>query len=175
LRESWQIFVAQIRSWHAPLGRYSPFAASALFAASAFSHSMTLRLLAYGVATILALFIAVDLAHSLLELESPSVERERSRRLRYIPVNWFQFALAAALAAIYTWFIFVGLGPWTPFVFAVLLYPLCYLVAWRNVRLWYQQGADYEEVLKEEAELERVRASHARMRNSDRDRARVLP
>jgi hypothetical protein len=162
LRERWQIFVAQIRSWHAPLGRYSPFAASALFAASGFSHSLLLRVLAYGVASILAFLIAVDLAQSLLEREPAAVERERSRRLKYIPLNWPQFVLTGALAAIYTFFIFIGLGPWTPFLFGVLAYPLCCLVAWRNVRLWYQQGANYEEVLKEEQELERNRALRAR-------------
>lgn len=164
LRQLWQAFAARICSWHAPLGRYSPLAASALFAACAFVHSLLFRLLAYAVATVLVFLIAVDLANSLIEQEPVEVERERNRHLQYIPANWAQFALTAVLAALYTWLVFVGLGPWTPWIFAVLAYPLCCLVAWRNVRLWYQQGVEYEEVLKEEeqfAEIEQARAAKA--------------
>lgn len=162
LRQIWHTFAARICSWHAPLGRYSPLAASTLFAACALVHSPLFRLLAYSVATILVFLIAVDLANSLIEQEPVEVERERNRHLQYIPANWAQFALAAVLAALYTWLVFVGLGPWTPWIFVVLAYPLCCLVAWRNVRLWYQQGVEYEEVLKEEeqfAELEQARAA----------------
>ncbi|HET9181766.1 MAG TPA: hypothetical protein VFP59_06515 [Candidatus Angelobacter sp.] len=164
LRQYWNTFAARICACHAPLGRYSPLAASALFAASAFVHSRVFRLFAYTIATILVFLIAVDLANSLLEREPVEVERQRNRHLQYIPVNWAQCALAAVLAALYTWLIFVGLGPWTPWIFAVLAYPLCCLVAWRNVRLWYQEGVEYEEVLKEEeqfAEVEQARAAQA--------------
>lgn len=164
LRDSWNTFAARICSWHAPVGRYSPLAASALFAASAFVHSVLFRLIAYAVATVLVFLIAVDLANSLLEREPVQVERERNRHLQYIPANWPQFALTAVLAALYTWLVFVGLGPWTPWIFAALAYPLCCLVAWRNVHLWYQQGVEYEEVLKEEeqfAEIEQARAAQA--------------
>lgn len=153
MRELWQTFAARVCSWHAPLGRYSPFAASALFAGCAFSHSTLLRLMGYAVATVLTFLIAVDLANSLLEREPVAVEQDRSKRAKYIPVTWPQFVLTAPLAALYTWFVFIGLGPWTPWMFGILTYPLCCMVAWRNVRLWYQQGTDYEEVLKEEEEL----------------------
>lgn len=161
LRELWQTFAARICSWHAPLGRYSPLAASALFAGCAFAHSTLLRLLGYSLASVLVFLIAVDLANSLLEGEPVAVEHERNKRLKYIPVTWPQFVLTAVLAALYTWFVFVGLGPWTPWMFGVLAYPLCCIVAWRNVRLWYQQGTDYEEVLKEEEELQQARRARA--------------
>lgn len=153
MRELWQTFAARICSWHAPLGRYSPLVASLLFAGCAFTQSGLLRLLGYSVASVLVFLIAVDLANSLLEREPVAVERERNKRLRYIPVSWPQFVLTGVLATLYTWFVFVGLGPWTPWIFLVLAYPLCCLVAWRNVRLWYQQGVEYEEVLKEEEQL----------------------
>lgn len=164
LRQFWQSFAARICSWHAPLGRYSPLAASGLFAGCAFVHSLLFRLFAYSVATILVFLIAIDLANSLVEQEPMEVERERNRNLKYIPAKWPQFFLTAMLAGLYTWLVFVGLGPWTPWMFAVLAYPLCCLVAWRNVRLWYQQGVEYEEVLKEEeqfAETEQARAAQA--------------
>jgi hypothetical protein len=161
LGELWQTFAARIGSWHAPLGRYSPFIASLLFAGCAFTHSTLLRRLGYSVASVLVFLIAVDLANSLLEREPVAVERERNKRLKYIPVSWPQFVLTGVLATLYTWFVFVGLGAWTPLIFALLAYPLSCLVAWRNVRLWYQQGVDYEEVLKEEEELQRALQARA--------------
>ena len=161
MRRVWQTFVARICSWHAPLGRYSPLAASALFAVCGFCRSALLRTLGYAVASVLVFLIAVDLANSLLEREPVAVEHERSKHLKYIPLTWPQFVLTAALATLYTWFVFIGLGPWTPWVFGFLAYPLCCMVAWRNVRLWYQQGCDYEEVLKEEEQLEQQHRSRA--------------
>ena len=137
--------------WHARLGRWTPFAASALFAASRFLHSSPLRLLAYGSASVLVLLAAADFARTLLEPER--LETDEGKFSSNIPVNWLQLLLTAALAGIYTYTIFAGLGPWVPLILLVAIYPLSCLVAWRNVRLWYRQGADYEEVLKEEEQV----------------------
>jgi hypothetical protein len=43
------------------------------------------------------------------------------------------------------------------------IFVIACLAAWRNVRLWYRQGADYEQALREEAlESLKVRIPPAR-------------
>jgi hypothetical protein len=152
---------------HAPLGHWAPLAASALFAAAGLSHSTFLRILAYSLATILALLIAADLARSLLETEPASASRD-ARPAKHAQVTVLQLVITAVLASIYTYFIFVGLGPWTPFMFVPPIYLLSCLAAWRNVRLWYRQGAEYEIELKQAEEIERLRLAHAHWRDNER-------
>jgi hypothetical protein len=154
---------------HAPLGRWAPLAASGLFAAAGFSHSKFLRVLAYGAATALVLLIAADLTRSLLENEPARTRNDPMRPAKYISMTVFQLLITVALASLYTFFVFLGLGPWTPFIFVPVIFVVCYLVARRNVTLWYWQGAEYEEELKEtEAELEKIRLARAHPTNNER-------
>jgi hypothetical protein len=135
-----------LQSQHAPLGHAAPFAASALFAVARFMSSTPLRILAYSLATGFAILIAIDIATELLEPDDAE-RRRRAGRPHFpvhVPLTPFQFVLAGVQAAIYTILIFVGLGPATPFIFLVPVFAFSTIAAWRNVRLWYRQGMDYE-------------------------------
>lgn len=141
---------------YAMLGRLAPYAASVLFAVAGFSHSVPLKVVAYILATTLAIMIALDLATQLLERDD--AERRRPGiRARRIPLTPFQFCLAGAQAVIYTFLVFFGLGPATPLLFIVPVFAFSSLAAWRNVRLWYREGADFEDRLNE---LEEEKAGH---------------
>lgn len=153
-------FFSWLQNCHAPLGRLAPFAASALFAASAFSHSLFLRIAAYTGATILVILIAIDLASELLEPE----EQDRSQNrgvVSSVPLSPFQFVLAAIQAVTYTFFIFVGLGPATPFVFLIPVFAFASFASWRNVRLWYRQGSQFACRLYDLQAEEAIRREHA--------------
>jgi hypothetical protein len=50
--------------------------------------------------------------------------------------------------------VFTGLGPATPFLFVVPVFAFSSLAAWRNVRLWYRQGSDFEDRLHQLEEEE---------------------
>jgi Na+/proline symporter len=67
-----------------------------------------------------------------------------------------QVFLAAIVACVYAGMMFVGLSTVVAssgiafFVMSPVIVVLSSLAAWHNVRLWYLEGADYEQVLKEE-------------------------
>jgi hypothetical protein len=44
----------------------------------------------------------------------------------------------------------VGVGPWLPFLVWPMILVICFFIAWRNLELWYEQGAEFEEELAEE-------------------------
>lgn len=60
--------------------------------------------------------------------------------------------LTAVLGSFYSFLVLVGMGPFTPFGFWPLLFVICCGIAWRNVDLWYEEGAKFEEELAEEAQ-----------------------
>lgn len=128
----------RLENLHAPLGRATPLAASALFAAAGLSSSTLLRILAYGLASLLAIVIAIDIVAHLLDYD------DSDSLLKRIAITPFQLLLAAIQAFIYTVLIFGGLGPATPFIFFVPVFALSSIVSWHNVRVWYRQGVDYE-------------------------------
>jgi len=133
-----------LQNQHAPLGHAAPFAASALFAAAGLSRSTAFRVLAYSLATAFAILIAVDIANDLLEPDDAERNRRAGKPRQRVPLSPFQFVLAAVQAAIYTILIFSGLGPATPFIFLIPVFAFSSIAAWRNVRLWYRQGMDFE-------------------------------
>lgn len=128
----------RLQNLHAPLGRATPLAASALFAVAGLSTSILLRVVAYGLASLLAIVIAIDIGVHLLEYYDNDSMQKR------IAVTPFQFVLAAIQAFIYTILIFGGLGPATPFIFLVPVFAFSSIASWHNVRVWYRQGVDYE-------------------------------
>jgi hypothetical protein len=146
-------FFRWLQGIHAPLGHAAPLAASALFACAGLARSGLLRVLAYGLSSALALLIGVDLVRSFLD-RSPS-EAVRYGDRAYGSMAWFEFLLALPLAGVYTFFLFVGLGPWTPFYFVIPAFVVSWLVARRNVKLWYSQSLGYQARLREAEELER--------------------
>jgi hypothetical protein len=147
-------FLRALQNIHAPLGHATPLAASALFACAGFSPSLLLRVLAYGLSTVLALLIGVDLLQSLVDKSASQPGAIWTPRPS-VPFEWFQILLTAMVAGVYTFFIFVGLGPWTPFYFLVPIFIVSWLVASRNVSLWYSQSVGYQARLREAEELEK--------------------
>lgn len=157
---------------HAPTGRWAPFAASGLFAATHFTDSTALRVLLDGGAFVLAVLVAADLARSLMERQPAIAIGGQAVPQKNVPVTPFQFVLTGALAAIYTGLIFVGIGPFTPIVVLPLVFLVACLAAWRNVRLWYLQGSEYEEELNEikNEQAEKEKLKQLRMPRSQWDR-----
>lgn len=147
----------RVREKCLPLQHLAPLAGSGLVIAAGFCSSRALRLLCLSVAIILFLFVTADFARSLLDKEPADASEDRPAKDN--PVSTAQIFLSFILAAVYFGMIFSGLYTllissrlvllvMTP---AVLVFSG--LAAWHNVRLWYRQGEDYEEVLKEETTL----------------------
>jgi hypothetical protein len=166
--ENLRTFLRWLQSRHAPLGRAAPLCASALFAAAAFSHSAPLKFLAYGLATVLAILIAGDICSGMLEwqgIDNPNSTGHGTKPLRRVSLSPFQFVLVSVQASIYTFFIFSGLGPVAPYALVVPVFALSVIVAWRNIRLWYREGAEYEEDLREWQQRTADKLARASIRN----------
>lgn len=160
--EDFRTFLRWLQSLHAPFGRFSPLVASALFAAPRFIPFSLFRFLAYVAASALVLLIAADIASEMLETGSD----DSGSSTKHVPFTAFQFVLTGIQGAIYTGFILFALGPFTPIFFIVPVFAVACLAAWRNVRLWYRQGAEFEDRLREadaedSAQLERRDPQHA--------------
>ncbi|HEY2496059.1 MAG TPA: hypothetical protein VGK24_03230 [Candidatus Angelobacter sp.] len=111
-----------------------------------------------GIAIILFLLVAIDVAQSMLENDpGPYDQRNPVPVAKITP---FQVVLAGVLAVIYSVMIFAAVRPlistltmpsrWT---IAFTIPAICFvsgLVAWRNVRLWFYEAAEYDELLTEE-------------------------
>lgn len=157
--EYWQPVLKRVRELYLPVERFTPFVASALTLVAGFCPSRSLRYLCLSIAVVLFLVVAADLARSLLDknLNKPTHWASYQGPPKEIPVTPFQIVLTAALALIYASMIFAGLHTLflsSLFMFLIMMLgvvALSTLAAWRNVRLWYLEGADYEQALKEEA------------------------
>jgi len=122
-----------------------------------------------GVALLLFLVAGIDVGLCLVEADRGPFNPLRPT-VR-VPVTLFQIVLTAALGAIYAFLILGALQPlvsiltapswWTLAITVPLAVPIALLVAWRNVRLWAHQGAEYEDMLNESrnalAERERLK------------------
>ena len=148
-----------LSSLHAALGRWAPIAASALFAASGLSHSNFLRIIAYIGALALALLIGADVARPFVDPHWYPNRSASAHTLLTLPMLFVRVALAGILGGIYTFLVFVGIGFWAPFILLPFLFVICSLIAWRNLDLWYEQGAEFEEELAE-AEQRHSSATH---------------
>ena len=152
---------------HAPTGRWAPFAAAGCFAATNFTHVILLRWLLQGVAGVLVVLIAADLARALMERQPPISVGGIPIPTRNLPINAFQLALTGAAAVLYTVLIFIGIVPISPraaFVLLPVIVVVAWLAAWRNVRLWYTEGAEYEDELNALAHEQEVKDELKTMR-----------
>jgi hypothetical protein len=155
---------------HAPLGRWSPFAAAACFAASRFVPSAGLRILLVCTAGILALLISADLARGLLDRQPATSAGGRAVPEKDAPLTVVQMVFVGVVASVYTAMIFVGVAGINPLI-SIFLLPLIFvlacLAARRNVKLWYQQGAEYEQELKQ-AEVQQAQRERLKEMRMDR-------
>jgi hypothetical protein len=155
----WQRAWRRISESCLPLERFTVFIASALTLVAGFCHSRFLHYLCLSVAAVLFLIIVADMARSLLDddLNKPAQYASVQGPPKRIAVNAAQVLFTALLALIYASMIFAGLHTLflsSAFMFLVMtsgVLAFSTLAAWRNVRLWYREGADYEQALKEEA------------------------
>lgn len=158
--EDLRTFLGWLQSRPVPLGHFTPMAASVLFAAAHYMPWPVLRFVAYAAASVLAILLVIDIASDMLESDNDGSSSRISRQ--EVPVTVFQFVLTGFQAGMYTFLIFLGLGPFTPIIFVVPVFAFACIAAWRNVRLWYRQGADFEERLHEaqveDAEMQRRRS-----------------
>jgi Na+/H+ antiporter NhaC len=138
-----------LSSLHAPLGRWAPLAGSVLFAGAGLSHSSFLRTLAYSGAAVFVALIAADIARSFIDGHSFPDRSKHPAQALTLPMLGVRILLTAFLGAIYTSLVFIGVGPWTPFIFLPVIFIACCFVAWRNISLWYEQGEEFEEALAE--------------------------
>ncbi|MGC2743746.1 MAG: hypothetical protein WA672_11190 [Candidatus Angelobacter sp.] len=120
-----------------------------MFATSGLSHFIFLRIIAYIGALVLALLIAADVARGLVDEHSFPDRPASARTPLTLPMLFFRLALTGILASIYTFLVFIGIGFWASFILLPFLFVICSLIAWRNVDLWYEQGAVFEQELKE--------------------------
>jgi hypothetical protein len=144
--EKTRALIHWLTALHAPLGHGAPFAASALFAVAGISPSGMWRTIAYLSAAILAILIAADITRTLVE-RHPYISHPRT--ILTLPMLAFRAVLTLILGSVYSYLVFIGIGPWTPFVLWPVLFVVCSMIAWRNVEIWYEQGAEFEEELKE--------------------------
>jgi hypothetical protein len=158
LGEKIRTVIHWLAALHAPLGHGAPFAASALFAAAGILRGGPWRALAYLGAVILAILIAADIVRTLIE-RHPYIPHPST--ILTLPMLAFRAVLTLVLGSVYSYLVFIGIGPWTPFVFWPVLLVVCCIIAWRNVEIWYEQGAEFEEELKEADAKERSSLSHA--------------
>lgn len=152
--ETFKLVYQKIHDALLPLQPLAPLLGCGLIVVASFCSSRPLRLLCLVVAVILLLFVAADFARSLLDKETGNASYQGPPAR--IPVTPFQVLLTVIVAVTYFFMIFVGLhsfvlssGP-VLLVMAPGILVFSSLAAWRNVRLWYREGADYEQALKED-------------------------
>jgi hypothetical protein len=167
--ENWSARLQQISLIFNLRKPWAPLGSAALAYGASFVHSPLLRITTIGVALLLFLIAATEIAGHLLEPDQGPINP--LRHSERVPVTPLQVILTWAMASIYTFLILGALEPivaalarptlWTIVIVAALVFLLCCLVAWRNVRLWSYEGAEYEELLNEEknalAEKERLK------------------
>jgi hypothetical protein len=157
VRENMSNLVRRLAALHAPLGHWAPIAASVLFAGAGISHSAFLRFLAYSGASIFIILIGADIVASFIDRHAFPDPHTHHCEVLTLPMLIARVMLAAALGSLYTFLVFIGVGPWTPFIFLPAIFLVCCFVAWRNVALWYEQGEEFEAALAEAKDHRRMR------------------
>lgn len=158
LRYAW----ARVCSWSIEL--------SIGFLAIAFLGPEQLRVPMVVIAFALLLIAASDWARNLIEQE----RRRDLPKLQGITVG--QVFLTILLAAFYNFTVFEGVtfgvtvlrqaDTRLGLILSGLIFVLCCLAAWRNVSLWYRQGAVYGDELREADEFERLARKRAEWRRN---------
>lgn len=87
------------------------------------------------------------------------------RQMKKLQSQPAEILLAIILAIVYSFLIAAGLNlfflpsPITLFVMFPAIFLICCFVAWHNVTLWYEQGAEYEQDLKQAEQEEQQRVT----------------
>ena len=136
-----------LASLHAPAGRWSALVATGLFLGAALSRSAFVHYLAYCAGCVILILFAADLAKSFIDPGSfPQQPAPRMSRAMLV----FRVLLTLVVGGTYSVCVWVGLGPWLPPIIYPAILAICLLIAWRNLELWYEQGAEFEQELAEE-------------------------
>ena len=148
LRDHLRSLVRWLASLHAPTGRWSTLVATGLCLLAGLSHLLIVYYLAYFSACLLLMLFAADLAKSFIDPGSFPLHPAP-------PMSWpmlaFRLLLTAIIGTTYSVCVWVGIGPWLPLIVYPVVLIVCFGVAWRNLQLWYEQGAEFEQELAEEA------------------------
>jgi len=145
-----------LASLHAPTGRWSALVATGLFLAARLSRSIFVYYLAYFSGCLLLILFAADLAKSFIDPASfPSHPAPPMSR----PMLVFRVLLTGVVGGAYSVCVWVGLGPWLPLIVYPAILVICLLIAWRNLELWYEQGAEFEQELAEETLRHRAKTT----------------
>jgi len=135
-----------LASLHAPTGRWSALVATGLFLGAALSRSAFVHYLAYCAGCVILILFAADLAKSFINPGS-FPQRPAPKMSRHMLV--FRVLLTLVVGGTYSVCVWIGLGPWLPLIVYPAILAICLLIAWRNLELWYEQGAEFEQELAE--------------------------
>lgn len=130
--------------------RWAALLSGIMMVAARFFPTSSLRVLVYGLGVVFLLLTVIDVAQDLLDRNYPNRPSSRMKATPSAPEIFF----AAMLAFIYSFFIIAGMNlfflPSAIVLFFVMpaIFLICCLVAWHNVTLWYDEGAEYEAALK---------------------------
>lgn len=155
-RDNLRSLIRWLASLHAPTGRWSTLVATGLFLLAGLSHLRLVYYLAYFSACLLLMLFAADLAKSLIDPAPFPLQPAP-------PMSWpmlaFRLLLTGIVGTAYSVCVWVGIGPWLPLIVYPMILIVCFGIAWRNLQLWYEQGAAFEEELAEAAHCETAKLS----------------
>jgi hypothetical protein len=158
---NWELLLQQLRWGWLRHRRWMPVVASASVFSLHFFRSRVLRISLLSISVLLFFLVVSDIAQEFLD-RSYSRFDGPSRKVAVTPA---EILLAAILAFVYTLLIALGLNllflpsPITVFVMLPGVFLICCFVAWHNVTLWYEQGAEFEAELRELYREEQQRVS----------------
>lgn len=138
-----------LASLHAPAGRWSGLAATGLFLVAGLSHQRLVYDLAYLSACVVLVLFAADMAKTFID--QGAFPLRPAPKMSW-PILAFRLVLTGLLGTGYSFFVWVGVGPWWPPIVWPVIFFICFFIAWRNLQLWYEQGAEFEQELAEETE-----------------------
>ena len=116
-----------------------------------FFPTRSLRVLISALGVFFLLLVVIDVGLDFLDKSYPSSPDSRVKSKVSLPEIFF----AAMLAFIYSALIIAGMNllflpsPIVVFLVMPAIFVVCCAVAWHNVTLWYDEGAEYEEELKQ--------------------------
>jgi hypothetical protein len=103
---------------------------------------------AYIGACVILMLVAADIAKSFIDPGSFPLRRSTPSTW---PILTLRIVLSGVLGGTYAVLVWLGMGPWMPLIVWPVMLAICCSIAWRNIDLWYEQGAEFEEELAEEA------------------------
>jgi hypothetical protein len=110
--------------------------------------------LAYLSACLILILFAADIAKSFID--PGSFPLPPAPRMTW-PMLALRLLLTGLMGGAYSVSVWVGVGPWLPILVWPVILVVCFFIAWRNLELWYEQGAEFEQELAEEAQHRTVK------------------